>query len=114
MNYFAITFAVNAHSLCRFVDDEPLAFVRCRYRMRLTCDHGRDQAHGCSEIGNLAQEAPGPKYWFSPESSLAFRSGTGKLELSIECVRIVACKEICGLTSQSLRLAIAIRFMVRL
>jgi hypothetical protein len=26
-----------------------------RDRMRLTCDHGGDQAYGCSEIGDLAQ-----------------------------------------------------------
>ena len=50
------------------VDDEPqLASVGCRYTMRLTCDRGGDQAHGCSESGNLAQEGAGPKYCLSQD-----------------------------------------------
>jgi hypothetical protein len=49
------------------MEDEPqLTSIGCRYRMRLTCDHSSDQAHGCSEFGNLAQEGAGPKYCLSP------------------------------------------------
>jgi hypothetical protein len=37
------------------MNDEPqIASVGCRDRVRLTCDHGSDQAHGCSGIANLA------------------------------------------------------------
>jgi hypothetical protein len=43
------------------MDNEPqLTSVGCRYGMRLTCDHGSDQAHGRGEIGNPAQEGPSP------------------------------------------------------